>query len=145
MKTKHIKLGMAAIAACLLAGVLAAAESKPRRAATQAFMKMKLTHSQGILEGMALERFDLISKNALRLRDMTASNHWSIMKQPEYMAHTTNYQKSIDSVYMAAVDKNLDAVTEAYAKVARNCVECHRLVRTEQRRESLQVAPGKTR
>ena len=136
MKTKLVRLGLALMVACLAVGVLVAAEFKPKRAATQEFMKMKLTYSQGILEGMALEKFDLISKNALRLRDMTASNHWSIMKQPEYTAHTIRYQKDIDAVYMAAVDKNLDGVTEAYTKVARNCVECLRLVRVEQRREA---------
>src|SRR6185436_10472058 len=68
------------------------------------------------------------------MRDMTQSNQWFTMKQPDYLMRTTNYQKSVEAFYMAAVDKNLEAATEAYTKVARNCVECHRLVRTEQRR-----------
>ena len=44
---------------------------------------------------------------------------------------------------MAAVDKNLEAATEAYTKVARSCVECHRLVRTEQRKNA--GPPAKTK
>ena len=67
---------------------------------------------------------------------MTQSNQWFTMKQPDYLSHTTNFQKSADALYMAAVDKNLEAATEAYTKLARNFVECHRLVRTEQRRNA---------
>lgn len=126
------------VAAGAVAVSLVAAESKGRRAATQVFMRQKLVWSQGILEGLALEKFDLVSKNAIRMRDMTRSNLWLTLKQPDYMAHTTNFQTSVDALYMAAVDKNLEAATEAYTKVARNCVECHRLVRTEQRRNARQ-------
>jgi cytochrome c556 len=68
---------------------------------------------------------------------MTQSNLWFTMKQPDYMLHTTNYQQSVEALYTAAIDKNLDAATEAYAKVAKNCVECHRVVRLEQRRQIL--------
>jgi hypothetical protein len=35
-----------------------------------------------------------------------------------------------------AVDKKLDAATKAYVNVTRSCVECHRLVRQEQRRNA---------
>ena len=103
-------------------------------------MRMKMAWSQGVLEGLTLEKFDAISRNAIRMRDMTQSNQWFVSKQPDYMARTTNFQQSVDALYLAAVDKNLDAATEAYLKVTRSCVECHRLVRTDQRK---QPAPGK--
>jgi cytochrome c556 len=67
---------------------------------------------------------------------MTRSNLWFVLKQPDYLAHTTNYQKSVEALYKAAVDKDLEAATEAYAKVTRNCVECHRLVRADQRKNA---------
>jgi len=132
-----IRAGLAGtLAATVLAISLIGAETKPKREATQTFMRMKLAWSQAALEGLTLEKFDVVSQNAIRMRDMTRSNLWFTMKQPDYLAHTTNYQKSVDALYMAAVDKNLEAATEAYMKVARNCVECHRLVRTEQRRNA---------
>ena len=134
MKTSLTKLGWGAVAGVLVGGLLVGAELKPRRAAHQAFMRNKLVYSQAILEGMALEKHDVISKNAIRLREMTSSNLWYSMRQPDYMLQTTNYQKNVDALYMAAVDKNLDRVTDAYAAVARSCVDCHRLVRLEQRR-----------
>lgn len=136
MKWKKTILGAgvtASLTATVLAVSLFAAETQPRRAVTQVFMRQKLAWSQGTLEGLTLEKFDLVSRNAIRMRDMTHSNHWLVLKQPDYLAHTTNYQKSVDALYMAAVDKNLEAATEAYAKVMRNCVDCHRLVRIQQR------------
>lgn len=125
-----------ALSAAVLAVSLVAAETKPKRAATQIFMRQKLAWSQGVIEGLTLEKFDLVTKNAIRMRDMTRSNLWFSMRQPDYMIQTTNYQKSVDALFMAAADKNLEASTEAYSKVARNCVECHRLVRTEQRKNA---------
>ena len=145
MTTKtHIHAVLAgALSAAVLAVSLVAAETKPKRAATQTFMRMKLAWSQAALEGITLEKFDVVSQNAIRMRDMTHSNLWFTMKQPDYLASTTNYQKSVEALYMAAVDKNLEAATEAYTKVARNCVECHRLVRTEQRKST--GPPAKTK
>jgi len=137
----------AVLAGSLAAGVLAlslvAAEPKYKRADTQVFMRMKLMWSQATLEGLALEKFDLVSRNAIRMRDMTQSNQWFTMKQPDYLTYTTNFQKSADALYMAAVDKNLEAATEAYTKLARNCVECHRLVRVDQRKNA--GLPAKTK
>lgn len=134
MKTRLTKLGTVALVAALAGGWISGAELKPRRAAHQAFMRSKLVYSQAVLEGMALEKYDVISRNAIRLREMTSSNLWYSARQPDYMLQTTNYQKSVDSLYMAAVDKNLDRVTDAYAAVARSCVDCHRVVRMDQRR-----------
>jgi uncharacterized Fe-S radical SAM superfamily protein PflX len=137
----------AALAGTVSAGMLAlslvAAETKPKRAATQAFMQQKLAWSQAVLEGLALEKFDLVSKNAIRMREMTQSNQWFTVKQPDYLAQTTNFQRSVDALYMAAVDKNLEVATEAYTKVARNCVECHRLVRVDQRKSA--ALPARTK
>src|SRR6188472_3444253 len=86
------------LSAGLLVFSLVAAETKSKRAETQVFMRMKLAWSQMALEGLALENFDLVSKNAIRLRDMTQSNQWFTMKQPDYLARTTNFQKSADAL-----------------------------------------------
>jgi hypothetical protein len=125
-----------AMAAGVVCFSVFAAEIKPKRTATQGFMRQKLLWSQTALEGLALEKFDLVSKNAIRMRDMTHSNQWFTTKQPDYMRHTTNFQNSVEGLYKAAVDKNLDEATEAYRKVVRNCVDCHHLVRTEQRKNA---------
>jgi len=136
MKTRtnmQIGLGGALATAGLALAILAAGPSQ-QRVESQAFMRQKLMLSQGVLEGLTLEKFDLVSKNAVRLHDMSQSNLWFTIKHPDYLVNTTNYQKSINALYLAAVDKNLPAATEAYTKVTRSCVECHRLVRLEQRK-----------
>jgi len=138
MKTKLIVRAAAVAAAAVLIGVVSiAATNAPRRPATQAFMRQKLAYSQGILEGLSLEKFDLVSKNALRLRNMTQTNLWFTLKNPDYMLNTTNYQRSVEALYTAATDKNLEAATEAYTKLAKNCVECHRVVRLEQHKQAV--------
>ena len=132
-----VRILFTATAACLLVLLVVAADTAPPRADTQVFMREKLVYSQGVIEGLALERFDLVSKNAVRLRNMTHSNWWFICRQPDYIEHTEDYQKSTDALYMAAVDKNLDACTDAFVKLARNCVDCHRVVRLVQRQKTL--------
>ena len=132
MKTKLLVRSAILTTAVMFAILATAAVTERRRPATQAFMRQKLVYSQGILEGLALEKFDRVSRNALRLRNMTQSNLWFTMKQPDYMLHTTNYQRSAETLYAAAIDRNLDAATEAYARIAKNCVECHRIVRFDQ-------------
>ena len=120
----------------LVIGSLRAADSRAKREAAQTFMRLKLVWSQAVLEGLTLEKFDQVSQNAIRMRNMTASSSWYTVRQPDYMAHTTNFQKSVDALYLAAVDKKLDAATEAYVNVTRRCVECHRMVRVEQRKNA---------
>ena len=138
MKPKLIfSLGTVALVAWALAAQFSTAAEVRRRAETQTFMRLKMAWSQGVLEGLTLEKFDAISRNAIRMRDMTQSNQWFVSKQPDYMARTTNFQQSVDALYLAAVDKNLDAATEAYLKVTRSCVECHRLVRADQRKQAV--------
>ena len=139
MKPKVILgVGLIALAVWGINCQLSHAAEGGRRAATQTFMRMKLAWSQTILEGLTLEKFDEVSKNAIRLRNMTVSNAWFVISQPDYMASTTNFQRSVDALYLAAVDKNLDGATEAYQKVMKSCVECHRLVRLDQRKPTVQ-------
>lgn len=129
--------------AFVLAVSIIAQKPSPQRVAMQTFMRQKLVYSQGVLEGIALEKFELVSRNALLMRKMSQTNSWASMNNVEYMSHMTNYQKNLDAVWKAATDQNLQAATEAYTKVVANCVDCHRVVRVEQRLKALQE-PRKT-
>jgi hypothetical protein len=46
------------------------------------FMRQKLEFSKNILNGLVLEQFDLVALNALRLRNLSASNNglWSTIR-----------------------------------------------------------------
>jgi formamidopyrimidine-DNA glycosylase len=96
-----------------------------------AFMRQKLAYTQGITEGLSLEQFDLVTKNAVKLRDMTQTNVWTRVVQPEYARLTKEYQGTIEALYKAGTERQLKAATEAYAQTLRSCVECHRVLRAE--------------
>jgi hypothetical protein len=142
--TTLIRAGLAGTLITTLLGFsLFAAQPTPRRTAAQLFMRQKLAWSQAALEGLTLEKFDLVAKNAIRMRDMTHSNQWFTIRQPDYLTQTTNYQKSVDALFMAATDKNLEAATVAYTQVMKNCIECHRMVRLEQHKTAGQAPAAK--
>ena len=87
------RIAVAALAAVLVSGgvyVLAGAQ-REYRAQNKALMRMKLAWADGVLEGLTLEKFDQVSRNALRLRDLTHSNLWYSMRQPEYKKLTYRF------------------------------------------------------
>jgi hypothetical protein len=127
---KPLISGLIAVLA-LSCAVLAAPYEK--RSVSRGYMRQKLTYSQGILEGLTLEQFDLVTKNAIRIRSMNLTNVWYWQKNPAYMGYVTNYQQSIARLVDASTDKDLDRSTRAYLAVVQNCVECHRHFRTAQR------------
>jgi len=129
MKTKILIAGIGMLALSFV--VLAAPYEK--RTVSRGYMRQKLAYSQGILEGLTLEKFDLVTKNAIRIRGMNLTNYWYWQTNRAYMGYITNYQQSIDRLLNASTDKDLDKSTRAYQAVVQSCVECHRHFRTEQR------------
>ena len=106
----------------LLALVLAAsvavafAQSKRNRAAKE-FMREKLELSQKVLEGLALEDFDLMAAKATRLSAMSKEADWRVFANPDYDQQSILFRRQVD------------ALTLAYVRVTMSCVDCHKLVR----------------
>src|SRR5690349_15363028 len=73
---------------------------------TQPFMRHKLDYARGILEGVTLERFDLVVTNATWLRSMAVTNSFFMLGNEGYKAATTNFQIRVDALLDAAKDKN---------------------------------------
>jgi len=99
---------------------------------TKNFMRQKLNYSQGILEGLTLEKFDLVVTNAALLRNLSVTNVFSMTGNQDYRARSTNFFRSVDTLITAAKGQNLERATEAFTHVTRNCVECHKMFRREQ-------------
>ena len=99
---------------------------------TQAAMRLKLTYAQGVLEGITLEKFDLIITNAARLRDMSQTNAFVLVGNWDYQTCKTNFQASVDALTLAAKEQNRQKATEAYMKMAQSCFDCHKTFRREQ-------------
>lgn len=128
MKTKTLIVAAVALAWLTVAGTY------EKREFTRGYMRQKLAYSQGVLEGLTLEKFDLVTKNGIRIRNMKLTNALYGVKNPLYMSHITNYHQAVDRLLDASTEKDLARSTKAYQGVIQSCVECHRDYRTEQRR-----------
>ncbi len=117
---------MAAVGSELIAG--GAQGTHP----TREFMRQKLSYTQGIVEGLVTEKYELVATNAAALRNMNLTNAFLALKNPSYLGQTTNFQTRVDELIKAAQAKNLEKSTEAYSQVVDSCVACHKLFRREQ-------------
>ena len=107
---------------------VALAQSKRNRAAKE-FMREKLELTQGVLEGLAVENYDLIIVKGAKISAMTKEMDWRIFENPNYEQQSATFRRHVDSLVTAAREKNLDAATLAYVRVTMSCVDCHKLVR----------------
>jgi uncharacterized Fe-S radical SAM superfamily protein PflX len=99
---------------------------------TKSFMHKKLVYSQGILEGLTLEKYDLVITNATLLRNMNFTNHFTKMSDPYYAKDIAEFQTKVDLIIKGAKDRLLEGSTEAYMKMLESCVTCHKECRVDQ-------------
>lgn len=100
---------------------------------TKETMRLKLEYAQKVLEGIALEDFELIAFNAAKLKAVSQSADWQFRKSAEYQRHTGDFTRQAEALARAAERKNVDAATVAYFQMTASCVSCHRHLRgTEQ-------------
>jgi cytochrome c556 len=110
---------------------------------TKETMRLKLEYAQKVLEGIALEDYELITFNAQKLKAISQSAEWKHRSSAEYQRHTGDFARLAESLARAGERKNVDAATVAYFQLTASCVSCHRHLRgTEQARLELPVAPG---
>jgi uncharacterized Fe-S radical SAM superfamily protein PflX len=123
------------ITIAIFLGLLSMAAGHKERP-TQAFMRQKLVYSQGILEGLTLEKYELVITNATALRNMNLTNSFTKMADPYFAKGINDFQTRVDVVIKGARNKLLDGTTEAYSKMLESCVACHKECRVEQVRAS---------
>jgi cytochrome c556 len=96
------------------------------------FMRRKLEFSKNVLEGLALEQYPMIEKNAKALKILSQAAEWEVPMIPnatDYVALTSEFQRNTDELVKAAKQGNIDGATLAYVKLTMNCVQCHKYVR----------------
>ena len=93
------------------------------------FMRAKLEHSQKILEGLATEDYESISKNAQDLSLLSLAASWQVLQTEDYQQHSREFRRAADALKDAAKKKNLDGAALAYVDVTLKCVNCHKYVR----------------
>ena len=96
------------------------------------FMRRKLEFSKNVLEGLSLEQYPLIEKNAKALKLLSQAAEWEVPTIPnatDYVALTSEFQRHTDDLAKAAKQHNIDGATLAYVKLTMNCIQCHKYVR----------------
>jgi cytochrome c556 len=96
------------------------------------YMRQKLEFSKNVLEGLSLEQYPMIEKNAKALRRLSQAAEWEVPMIPnatDYVALTSEFQRYAEDLARCAKQGNIDGATLAYVKLTMNCVQCHKYVR----------------
>jgi cytochrome c556 len=116
----------------VLAGVCASVgrgDDLDKPSKTAELMRKKLKHSQGVLEGIALNDFDKIADNADHLITISQQAEWVVVKTPQYEMFSNQFRRSAQSLVKNAKTKNLDGAALDYVELTMTCVKCHKYVR----------------
>lgn len=92
-------------------------------------MQRKLKHAQLILEGIALNDFDKIQKNADELIVISKAADWKVVKTPQYDIHSNDFRRTAETLSLMAKGKNSDGSALTYVELTLSCVKCHKYVR----------------
>ena len=103
-------------------------EAKPNDVAGP--MQLKLKYAQKVLEGVAIENFDQVAKNAQMLGLLAQDENWQVYQTVEYRQHSAEFQRISDELVKGAKQKNIDAAALSYLQLTMCCVNCHKHTRT---------------
>jgi len=132
METSIMKKNLITAAAVLVMAVgvpLAPGHGQEGDKALKALMMRKLTCSEKILEGMTLNDFNKVSKNAEDLIEIGKSAEWRVLKTPDYQLYSNQFRRNCQDLIKQAKAKNTDGVALAYVDMTLTCVKCHQHVR----------------
>jgi len=138
MRREYVRRLTAAISCLAFAGLAMVPAFSTSRAAQQEkrnrgeFMRQKLEFSKNVLEGLSLEQFTMIEKNAKALKKLSEAAEWEVPVIPnatDYVALTSEFQRYAEDLAKNAKQGNIDGATLAYLKLTMNCVQCHKYVR----------------
>ncbi len=107
-------------------GILAQEDSRRKE-----FMRLKLETAKTLVDGLALENYELLEKSAIALKKLSMGAEWEVVSIPkiEYVAFTSDFQRATDELRDRAKAKNIDGAATAYAQLTAACVRCHKEVR----------------
>ena len=92
-------------------------------------MQLKLEKSKVILEGLALEDYDKIGKNARSLKLLSMESGWNVIQTKEYATQSRDFRRTCDLIAEAAADKDIGRAALGYVAMTVRCVECHAYMR----------------
>ncbi|TWU20967.1 hypothetical protein Pla52o_39990 [Novipirellula galeiformis] len=102
---------------------------QPPQHRVSALMFMKLEKSKSILEGLTLEDFEAVAKNAKALKILSLESGWNVIQTKEYATQSDDFRRTADMIAEAANEKNMSRATLGYVSMTVRCVECHSYIR----------------
>lgn len=97
--------------------------------AVRAFMRAKLGAMRQVLRGIVTEDYDLIRKNAEKMKSMGTQVEWNVVQGAIYGNYSASFRQSADMLIKAARDKSSDGAALVYMRMTLNCIECHKYTR----------------
>jgi hypothetical protein len=120
---------LAVLSMTMLSGDTSSADNEKKLPKADKLMREKLKHSQILLEGLAINDFDKITKSAEELIRISNAAEWVALKTPQYEVHTNNFRRAAETIIKKAKEKNLDGATLGYVDMTVTCVRCHQHTR----------------
>ncbi|MGB0596380.1 MAG: hypothetical protein ACPGLY_06805 [Rubripirellula sp.] len=109
-------------------------------------MQLKLEKSKKILEGLALEDYDMIGKHARSLKLLSLEAGWDVIQTEEYATQSRDFRRTCDLIAKAAKEKEIGRAALGYVALTVRCVECHAYMREHKvdiaRAPSLETKPS---
>lgn len=126
--------------------VLTAAGDSAQPNAVKTFMEAKLEHAQKVLQGLALEDYDLVAKHAQEMSLLSQAASWQVLQTAEYRQQSSEFRRTADAVRDAAKEKNLDedvayvSPSTVYRTLRESDLVCPHRGRTKRYREEIEKA-----
>ena len=105
----------------------------------QKFMHGKLDMVHRVIDGIAMEDFDLVKKGALELAALSESATFKSENDPFYRHYSAYFERAVRDLIAAAESESVERTTFAYVHVTFSCTACHQHVRGTKRVASFEL------
>ena len=110
--------------------VVSGLEFPARTPATGRLMRVKLAHSQKILEAILTSDFALLDRESSALTGDEVTGVVGAV-QPGYLRQSGAFLRAIDDSRDAAKGADLDAAASSYVSLTLTCFQCHRYMKNK--------------
>ena len=97
------------------------------------WMHAKLNYAQQIFAGLTEGDLEVVKKRAQLMAVVNVLEDWvkksDFKKKSDYQGQLNAFEFANKELIRQADDENIDGALEAWLKLSRSCVECHKLIR----------------
>lgn len=97
------------------------------------WMQAKLHSAQQIFAGLTQGDLEVVEKRAQYMAVINVLEDWlkksDLKKKSAYQGQLNAFEFANKELIRNAEDENIDGALEAWVKLSRSCVECHKLIR----------------